>query len=126
MLGDLTITAVVAVKDMDAAKEFYEGKLGLQAEGSDPDGVYYKCGNSKLLVYKSQYAGTNQATGAGWSTDDIESLVGELKSKGVVFEQYDMPNVKREGDIHIYGDGEFKAVWFKDPDGNIFAIDQRK
>jgi catechol 2,3-dioxygenase-like lactoylglutathione lyase family enzyme len=126
MLGDITINAVVAVKDMDAAKEFYEGKLGLQSEGDDPDGTYYKCGSSRLLVYKSQFAGTNQATGAGWRTDDIESLVSELKAKGVVFEHYDMPNVKREGDIHIYGDDEFKAVWFKDPDGNIFAVDQRK
>lgn len=125
MLGDLTITAVVAVRDMDAAKDFYEGKLGLEPFEDDPDGVYYKCGDSKLLVYKSQYAGTNQATGAGWRTEDIGSLVAELKSRGVTFEHYDMPNVKLDGDIHIYGDNEFKAAWFKDPDGNIFAIDQR-
>lgn len=125
MLGNLNITAVVAVKDMDKAKEFYEGKLGLEPAENDPDGVYYKCGSGRLLVYKSQFAGTNQATGAGWRTDDIESLTSELKARGVTFEHYDMPNAKREGDIHIFGDGEFKAVWFKDPDGNIFAIDQR-
>lgn len=126
MLGDITITAVVAVKDIDAAKEFYEGKLGLVASGDDPDGIYYKCGDGKLLVYKSQYAGTNQATGAGWSVDDLQAVVDGLKSKGVTFEQYDMPNVEREGDIHSYSGGEFKAAWFKDPDGNIFALDQRK
>jgi catechol 2,3-dioxygenase-like lactoylglutathione lyase family enzyme len=126
MLGDSDITAVVAVKDMDVAKEFYEGKLGLSPAGPDPSGVYYKCGNSQLLVYQSQYAGTNQATGAGWSVKDLEAVVAELKSRGVTFEQYDMPGVTRAGDIHVWGDNEGKSAWFKDPDGNILAVDEVK
>lgn len=124
MLGDLDITAVVAVKSVEAAKSFYEGKLGLVPAGPDPSGVYYKCGNGKLLVYESQYAGTNQATGAGWSTNDLASVVDELKGKGVTFEHYDLPGTKLEGDIHVWGNNEGKSAWFKDPDGNIFAIDE--
>ncbi len=125
MLGEKDITAVIAVKDMAIAKSFYEGKLGLKALGDDPSGVYYKCGNSKLLVYVSEYAGTNQATSAGWRTDDLGALVAELKSKGVTFEHYEtMPGVTLEGDIHVMGD--MRAVWFKDPDGNILAIDESK
>lgn len=123
MLADNDIAAVLAVKNLEAAKEFYEGKLGLQKDGDDPGGIFYKSGNSRVLVYESQYAGTNQATAAGWHVKDLEAVVAELKSKGVTFEHYDMPGVTREGDIHDW-DGKFKAVWFKDPDGNILAIDE--
>lgn len=124
MLGDKDVIAVVAVKDMEKAKSFYEGKLGLVQDGTDPDGTIYKSGNTQILVYQSQYAGTNQATSAAWRTGDLASIVEDLKSKGVVFEHYDFPNVKHEGDIHVLGDT--KAVWFKDPDGNILAIDEIK
>jgi catechol 2,3-dioxygenase-like lactoylglutathione lyase family enzyme len=122
MLGDKTVVATIAVKDIEAAKQFYEGVLGLTASGDDdPGGILYKSGNSNLFVYASEYAGTNQATSASWGVgDDIGSVVEELKAKGVNFETYDMPNATREGDVHIIGD--LKAAWFKDPDGNILNI----
>ena len=122
MLGDKNVAAVVAVKDMDTAKGFYEGVLGLKAEKTDPGGGnLYKSGNSYILVYPSQYAGTNQATAAGWDAgDDLEKIVDDLKSKGVTFEHYDLPGATQEGDIHVMG--ELKAVWFKDPDGNILNL----
>jgi len=73
---------------------------------------------------QSQYAGTNQATSATWGVgDDLETIVGRLKAKGVPFEQYDLPNMTVDGDIHILG--AFKAAWFKDPDGNILHINNR-
>lgn len=124
MLADNDISAVLAVKDINVAKEFYEGKLGLKSSGTDPDGTYYKSGNSQVLVYQSQYAGTNQATAAGWRVKDLEAVVNDLKSKGVEFEHYDFPGATHEGDIHVLGD--MRAVWFKDPDGNILAIDEQK
>lgn len=124
MLADNDISAVLAVKNIDKAKEFYEGKLGLTPSGSDPGGIYYKSGNSQVLVYESQYAGTNQATAAGWRVKDLGAVVEELRGKGVTFEHYDMPDVKHEGDIHVFGDNEVRAVWFRDPDGNILAIDE--
>ena len=121
MLGDKDVCAVLAVKDLERAKKFYGETLGLKpGDSPDPNGIMYSSGNSKVLVYESQYAGTNQATAAAWKADDIEQLVESLKAKGVSFEQYDIPGVTREGDIHIMG--ELKAVWFKDPDGNILNI----
>jgi hypothetical protein len=77
-------------------------------------------GNTRVLVYHSQYAGTNKATAATWMVSDIESLVKDLKAKGVSFEHYDMPGVTRKGDIHLAG--PLKNAWFKDPDGNIIAL----
>ncbi len=122
MLGNANACATIAVKDLDEAKKFYEETLGLQKDKESPGGVLYKSGSSKVFVYPSQFAGTNQATTATWDVDNIEQVVQELKGKGVTFEQYDnLPGVTREGDIHIMGDT--KAAWFKDPSGNILNIE---
>lgn len=122
MLGDKTAAATVAVKDMEAAKKFYEEKLGLaKADYDDEGGVMYKTGDSTLFVYESQFAGSNKATAVTWTVgDDLDKLIEELKGKGVKFEHYDMPEVKHEGDVHVFG--ELRAAWFKDPDGNIHSL----
>lgn len=122
MLGSSTIYAVVAVKDLAKGKEFYGGTLGLQSSaGDDPGGVMYNCGNgTKLFVYESKFAGTNQATAASWEVSDIKAAIEELKGKGVSFESYDIPNATKDGDVHVIGD--LKAAWFKDPDGNIISL----
>lgn len=123
MLGDKTAFATIAVKDMNAAKKFYEETLGLAPEGGEEyGGILYKSGTSRIFVYQSEMAGTNKATAIGWNAgDDLDKIVADLKSKGVTFEQYDnLPGVTREGDIHVMGD--LRGVWFKDPDGNILNI----
>jgi len=123
MLGKAKVCAVLAVKDLTEAKEFYEAKLGLSSSGGeDPGGIMYDCGGGTgVFVYESQFAGTNQATAATWTVDDVKAAVVELKDKGIKFEVYDMPNIKREGEIHFYGD-KLQSAWFKDPDGNILNI----
>ena len=81
----------------------------------------YKSGSSVIFIYPSEFAGSNKATAVGWGVgDDIERVVSELKAKGVIFEHYDMPQAKLEGDIHVMG--ELKSAWFKDPDGNILNL----
>ena len=125
MLSDNEAIATVAVKDLKTAAEFYEGKLGLKEvsrEGEDLIG--YRCGNSVLNVYRSEYAGTNKANAVTWAVgDDVAGVVRALKAKGVVFEHYDMPGMKLDGDIHIGAD--MKVAWFKDLDGNILNIVSR-
>ena len=122
MLEDKTAMATIAVKDMEVAKKFYEGTLGLKKMKDDPSGIYYKSGSAGVFVYPSQFAATNKATYAAWGVgDDLDKIVADLKSKGVSFEQYDsIPGVKREGDVHVMG--SLRAVWFKDPDGNILNL----
>lgn len=91
MLGDKTAVATIAIKDMDAAKKFYEETLGLTKAGDDPGGVMYKSGGSSVLVYQSEFAGTNKATAASWGVgDDLGTIIEGLKAKGVTFEQYDI------------------------------------
>jgi catechol 2,3-dioxygenase-like lactoylglutathione lyase family enzyme len=122
MLGGKDAAATLAVSDLQRARDFYENTLGLAQAEESPGAILYKSGNSVVLVYPSQYAGTNKATAASWAVgDDFDAIVQDLKAKGVAFEQYDdLPETTREGDVHIMGD--FKAVWFKDPDGNILNL----
>jgi len=122
MLADKTASAVLAVNDMKKAKQFYGETLGLPEAGDEtPGGVMYKSGSSVIFIYPSEFAGSNKATAVGWGVgDDIERVVSELKAKGVIFEHYDMPQAKLEGDIHVMG--ELKSAWFKDPDGNILNL----
>jgi catechol 2,3-dioxygenase-like lactoylglutathione lyase family enzyme len=126
MLGNQDAVATVAVKNMAAAKKFYEGALGLkQVDAEGDEVVVYQSGNSRLNVYRSQFAGTNKATAVTWAVDDVEGEVRSLKAKGVPFEHYDMPGMKLQGDLHVAEGDDFKVAWFKDPDGNIFSIINR-
>ena len=122
MLGHLDAVANIAVKDLERAKAFYEGTLGLTPIGGEgKELIAFKSGGSTLNVYRSQYAGTNKATAVTWAVgDDVEAVVRALKAKGVAFEHYDMPGMRREGDVHVAG--KMKVAWFKDPDGNILNI----
>ena len=122
MLADKGAMATIAVKDLAAARKFYESTLHLKKAGPENSEVStYKSGNSTVLVYESQYAGTNKATAATWCVgNEFDSIVTELKKAGVKFEHYDMPGARRDGDVHVFGD--FKAAWFKDPDGNILHV----
>ncbi|HUE65615.1 MAG TPA: VOC family protein [Rhizomicrobium sp.] len=125
MLADKAAMATIAVKDIDAAKTFYGEDLGLkESKTMGRDVAVYQSGNSTLVVYKSEFAGTNKATSATWGVgDEFDTIVTNLKNKDVAFEHYDVPGLERQGDIHVMGD--FKAAWFKDPDGNILHINNR-
>jgi catechol 2,3-dioxygenase-like lactoylglutathione lyase family enzyme len=124
-LSDSKVTATVAVSDLDRAKQFYEGKLGLTATGGQEEAqvVVYGCGDgSELIVYVSEHAGKATATVATWDVDDVEQTVDELSAKGVEFEQYDEPLKTDEKGILRSEEGS--VAWCKDPDGNTIAVGQ--
>jgi catechol 2,3-dioxygenase-like lactoylglutathione lyase family enzyme len=122
MLGNKDAVATIAVKDLAAARKFYEGTLGLkQVDSVDEEVMTFQSGKSKINVYRSKFAGTNQATALTWDVgDEFDGVMRALKAKGVTFEHYEMPGVKREGDVHV--SGNMKVAWFKDPDGNILNV----
>ena len=125
MLGNKDAVANIAVKNLEAARKFYEDTLGLKQVGAEGEElIVFRSGNSTINVYRSQYAGTNRATAVTWTVgEEVEDVVRALKAKGVTFEHYDMPGITREGDVHVSGD--MKVAWFKDPDGNILNIVSR-
>ena len=122
MFENTDAAANIAVSDLAAARTFYEGTLGLKRVDEEGDDVVvYKTGKSRVIVYRSQFAGTNKATNVTWSVgNDVEGVVDKLKSKGVAFEHYDLPDTRVKGDVHV--GGRMKVAWFKDPDGNILCI----
>jgi catechol 2,3-dioxygenase-like lactoylglutathione lyase family enzyme len=122
MLNSKDAITMVAVKDIQVAANFYETMLGLQKESVEGDEVItYRSGNTRINVYRSEYAGSNKATTMMWDVgDEIDAIARTLKDNGVVFEHYDLPGLTLEGDLHV--GGNMKVAWFKDPDGNILSI----
>jgi catechol 2,3-dioxygenase-like lactoylglutathione lyase family enzyme len=124
-LSEHKVGATIAVADMERARQFYEGRLGLSPGPMDESGgVVYACGEgSELLVYSSpEHAGKATATVATWEVPDLDSAVEELTSSGVEFERYEEPLATDERGIHDTGNG--RVAWFKDPDGNTIAVGQ--
>lgn len=118
MFKDLTSAAIVAVTDLDRARAFYGETLGLGSGGDNENVLSFRTGESRLIVYRSERAGTNQANAVVWSAGDaLDAVADELRSKGVRFEEYPEMGMDIRDGVHI--GGAFKAVWFKDPDGNI-------
>lgn len=126
ILRGYRVRTSIAVSNMAEATEFYAGRLGLSAgrDQSDESRIYACGGDTSLHVYVSPaHAGTTTATLATWYVADLERVVDELSSSGVTLERYDDPALKTdERGIHELGDG--RVAWFKDPDGNTFAIEQ--
>jgi predicted enzyme related to lactoylglutathione lyase len=101
MLGSKPAIATIAVKDLNTGRKFYEVVLGLKPFGptDSSEVVKYDAGTSGLLVYRSQYAGTNKATATTWIVgEDVEGTAETLKSNGVTFEHYELPP-------RLYGEG---------------------
>lgn len=119
MLKDKDSAAIVAVKDIDRARSFYRDILELDLAKDGDEVLEFKTGATSLIVYVSDFAGTNQANAVVWGVgDEIEAIVERLRGKGVAFEQYD--GMDFADGIHRAGD--FRMVWFKDPDGNILHL----
>jgi len=121
MLKDHDSSAILAVADLARAREFYSGTLGLELVEEGPEEVLvYRTGATRLVVYRSDEAGSNRANAVVWGVgEDLAAIVAALEAKGAAFEHY--PELGRlEGNVHLAGGA--KLVWLKDPDGNILHI----
>lgn len=119
------IHATVAASDLERAKTWYRERLDLEPKIEEMATAWYQfAGDTWLLVYQTGSAGTAQNTQGGWTVKDIESVMEELRGRGVVFEEYDFG----EGGKTVNGvfeAGEGKAAWFKDSEGNTFELSER-
>ena len=120
MLGKADATPMIAVKDLDRARSFYEETLGLEEVDDFGEGFMLRSGDTEFSVYRSEFAGTNQATALTFGVDDLEEEVRDLKQKGIAFEHYEMEGLTPRGDF--YEAEGMKTAWFKDPDGNILSL----
>ena len=119
MLKNKDSAAIVAVRDIERAKRFYRDVLELELIQESEQVLQFRTGKTALVVYRSEFAGTNQANAVVWGVgEDIDAIVGRLREKGVRFEQYEGMDYA-DG---IHRAGESAMVWFKDPDGNILHL----
>ncbi len=122
MFSNLEIRAVIPASDLERAREFYKEKLGLEPVEERERDLIYQVKNSKFLLYETSFAGTAQNTTASWITTDLDAEMAEMRSRGVVFEEYDFPGLKTENGVA--SDSHGRAAWFRDSEGNILALSQ--
>lgn len=123
MLKNHPIVPYIPAADVSRARRFYEQMVGLSPREEVAGGVVYECGGgSWIFLYPSGGAGTSQASQAFWQVEDLEAEVADLRKRGVVFEEYDLPGLKTVNGIAT--GGGTKAAWFKDTEGNIMALIQ--
>jgi predicted enzyme related to lactoylglutathione lyase len=123
MLQKAPMYAYIPARDLARARQFYEQKVGLTPKEEVAGGVVYEfAGNTACFLYPTPNAGTSRASQAFWDVEDLEREMAELKSRGVKFEEYDVPGTKTENGIATGGGA--RAAWFKDSEGNIMALIQ--
>ena len=123
MLKTAPIRAYIPASDVSRARKFYEQSVGLTPKEHYAGGVIYECGGTEVFLYPTPNAGTSKASQAFWQVDDVEAEVAELKRRGVAFEEYNIPGIITKNSVATGGGA--KTAWFKDTEGNIFAVSQR-
>ena len=131
MLEDSDVAARIPAQDLQRARSFYADKLGLTPAEERPGGLRYRCGNGEFAIFESAGAVSGAHTQMAWSVDNIEATVAELRDRGVVFEEYDLPGLNTvDGIAEVAGNypskggvGE-RAAWFGDSEGNVLGIGQ--
>lgn len=122
MLSEKIVVTTIPVVNIKRAKQFYREKLELKLLEEMDEALIFQAGNNtQLYLYKRDQTKADH-TVASFMVDDIENEVNHLKKRGVVFEEYDLPNIKTVDGIASSGD--YKSAWFKDTEGNIIAITQ--
>jgi catechol 2,3-dioxygenase-like lactoylglutathione lyase family enzyme len=128
MLANARLAGRLPAEDLDRARAFYAEKLGLEPVEERPGGLRYVCASGEFALFESAGGASGDHTQMGWEVDDIDATVRELRARGVVFEEYDLPGLKTvDGIAHIEGNypskgkGE-RAAWFRDSEGNMLGI----
>ena len=125
MLGDYPIDVVLLAPDLEASKDFYANKIGLEILDDSPYGVQFKCGDgSRLGISKSTVGTADTQTQAAWRVKDLAAELAALRSRGVKIEDYDMPGLKTVDGVAEVPFG--LMAWFIDPGKNCVGIIQLK
>lgn len=121
MISGTQVTCMLPVKDLARARDFYEKKLQLEAVGARPDGKFmYRCGGTEIALFPKPEGTKAEHTALSFRVEDIVAEIARLKARGVVFDDYDLPDFKTVGHVCVLGSE--KAAWFRDPEGNILCL----
>lgn len=123
MLGDHPVHPVLLATDLDAVRDFYHDRLGLEILVERPnEAIEFRCGDTKLAVTLSTTGPSETQTRIAWVVDDLEAELAELRERGVRIEEYDLPGFRTEGGVADFGFARF--AWILDPSGNTLAVEE--
>ncbi|MFF8671680.1 VOC family protein [Streptomyces sp. NPDC015242] len=131
VLAGARVATRLPAQDLDRARRFYADKLGLEPVDERPGGLLYRCGGAEFALFRSAGASPGTFTQMALEVDDVDAAVAELKRRGVVFEEVDLPGLRtRDGIAEVEGHypskgarGE-RGAWFRDSEGNLLGIGQ--
>ncbi len=130
MLKNGRVATRLPAQDLERARRFYSEKLGLEPSEERQGGLLYEMAEGVFALFQSAGASTGEFTQMGWDVDDIDATVADLKQRGVVFEEVDVPGLKTvdgiaevAGNYPSKGRGE-RAAWFRDSEGNLLGLGQ--
>ena len=121
-LNTAIATTTLPVEDLARARAFYAAKLGLRPAREFEGALFYEGSDSSGFLLFPSDARPSGHTQMAWFVKDIVASVAKLKSRGVVFEEYDFPGLKTNHGIADLG--YEKAAWFRDSEGNLLALGQ--
>ena len=126
MLSTSKAVAFVSVTDLDRARAFYEGLLGLKVLSQGPFALNCEAGGVAVMITKVPAVTPQTFTVLGFEVEDIGAMVDGLAARGVVFEHYPYfaPDQDARG-VWTAPSGTLVA-WFKDPDGNLLSVSTSK
>jgi catechol 2,3-dioxygenase-like lactoylglutathione lyase family enzyme len=121
-LNDSTVAVMLPISDPDRSRKFYAEQLGLPFEGSNDQGEqqFRLAGGAQLVLLPRPDEKPLGSTAMSFEVADLDAEIAELESRGVAFEDYDLPGLKTEN--HIATQGSLRAAWFLDPDGNVLCV----
>jgi catechol 2,3-dioxygenase-like lactoylglutathione lyase family enzyme len=132
MLERGDVATRLPAQDLERARRFYAEKLGLEPAEERPGGLRYRCRSGEFALFQSAGGPSGDHTQMAWDVDDIDTAVNELRNRGVVFEEYDLPSLRTingiaevEGNYPSKGGTGERAAWFRDSEGNVLGIGQR-
>ena len=117
--------------DLERARRFYAEKLGLDPVDERPGGLLYRTAGTEFVVFQSAGASPGTFTQMAWEVDDLDAVVAELRSRGVRFEDVDVPGLRTvngitevQGHYPSKGAHAERAAWFRHSEGNLMGIGQ--
>jgi predicted enzyme related to lactoylglutathione lyase len=122
MLKNHRTHTTVPAADLERAKAYYKDKMGLEPREEDDQVVQYELDGSRFILYLTPNTTRGGHTQLGFQVDDVDAEVADLKTRGVVFEEYDFPGLKTENSVATNPGG--RAAWFIDSEGNTVGLFQ--
>src|ERR1700730_3224679 len=122
MLEGATAHTTLPAMDMKRATEVYTQKVGAEPREVAEGASFFALGESTFSLYPTPNPNRGGHTQMGLRVPDARAAVADLRSRGVVFEEYDFPGLKTVDGIADIGSGS--AAWFKDTEGNTIGVVQ--